>query len=383
MSAPIVQSVPAAKHADKTATSAERFVQTIDFIPQSKPWVRWGSFLWEETIDVWRTQGYDGTPLDDLFELDRLIRVDPWYGLAPAFRHQAIAEDAATVTYVNSEGIVMREFKEHRGASMPQFIRFPVVDEADFDRIAGEHLQANIAERFSAEWQKKIAVGDEASATERWPRLCFAARWGGFFGALRNLMGVEGLSYAFYDQPALVRKMMAERADAILAITDEVLKRTKVDVFWFWEDMAYNHGPLVDPRLFRMLALPHYRRVCEELRKRGIRHIGLDCDGNIHELIPLWIEAGVNMLWPFEVQSGMDVVKIRKQYGRDLAMMGGLDKKEIAKGGDAMRIEVDRVMPLVEEGGYIPELDHGVPPDISFDVFCDYIGYIKKRMKRG
>jgi uroporphyrinogen decarboxylase len=63
--------------------------------------------------------------------------------------------------------------------------------------------------------------------------------------------------------------------------------------------------------------------------------------------------------------------------------MGGLDKRVLKEGGDVMRREVDRVMPLVEQGGYIPELDHSVPPDVSWKNFCDYIEYLKLRLGRG
>jgi uroporphyrinogen decarboxylase len=139
----------------------------------------------------------------------------------------------------------------------------------------------------------------------------------------------------------------------------------------------------VNPEVFRRFALPHYQRVCCWLREQGIQHIGLDSDGNISQLIPIWLEGGINMLWPFEVQSGMDVVAVRREYGKDLVIMGGIDKREIAKGGKTMQREVDRVMPLVEDGGYLPELDHSVPPDVSWPVFCEYIDYLKHRLGRG
>ena len=383
-------------------TSRDRFIDTLEFKPVSKPWVRWGAFLWDETVERWRNEGWDGTPLDDYFELDRLVRVDPWYGPVPEFKHEVISEDANTVTYVNHEGIVMREFKTHHDMSMPQFVKFPVENEAEFEQFAAERLALNEDQRLSTEWKQQVASGrvqvgvgrgelDEADtaaassgadADEVWPRKCWADRWGGFFGSLRNMLGVRNLCVAFYDQPRLVERMMEERADRIIEITGEVLKHTQFDTFWFWEDMAYKSGPLVGPDLFRKFALPHYQRVCEWLRSQGIRHIGLDSDGNIDALIPLWLEAGITHLWPFEVQSGMDVIKVRRQYGKQLGMIGGLDKRVLVQGGDVMRREVDRVMPLVEDGGYIPELDHSVPPDVSWKNFCDYIEYLQHRLNR-
>jgi len=383
-------------------SSRERFLRTLEFKTADPAWIRWGSFIWDKTIAIWRTQGYDGRPLDDVWGLDRLVRVDPWYGPVPPFAYQVIEDNDLTVTYINHEGILMREFKQDRDTSMPQFLKFPVENETDFDRFVQERLQLNRGQRFSEDWRRQVSSGgrlqgkvgkDEEEAVaaggagvaseEQWPRLCWADRWGGFFGALRNLMGVEGLCYAFYDQPALVEKMMAERAQAIIDITQEVLKYTAFETFWFWEDMAYNHGPLMDPDLFRKFAFPHYQRVCDWLHRQGIRHIGLDSDGNISRLIPVWIDSGINVLWPFEVQAGMDVCEVRKKYGHDLVIMGGINKKEIAKGNEAMRREVNRVMPLVEDGGYIPELDHSIPPDISWPAFCDYLAYLKHRLGRG
>jgi uroporphyrinogen decarboxylase len=89
------------------------------------------------------------------------------------------------------------------------------------------------------------------------------------------------------------------------------------------------------------------------------------------------------MLWPFEVQAGMDVNAVRKEFGKEFVIFGGIDKKEIAKGGDKLRAEVDRIIPLVEDGGYIPELDHSVHPDIDWPTFCHYLDYLTKRMGWG
>jgi uroporphyrinogen decarboxylase len=147
--------------------------------------------------------------------------------------------------------------------------------------------------------------------------------------------------------------------------------------------MAYNHGPLIDPAMYRRFALKHYTRVNDWLRSRGIKHIGLDSDGDVNGLIPIWVDSGINMLWPFEVQSGMDVVAIRKTYGHNLVLMGGIDKRTLKHGGEVMRREIDRVMPLVEDGGYIPEADHSIPPDVSWPNFIEYVEYLKHRLGRG
>jgi uroporphyrinogen decarboxylase len=371
-------------------TSRERFLDILDFKPADPLWVRCALYLWDETIERWREEGWDGTPLETYFGVDNIMRVDPYYGPVPPFAHEVMSEDETTVVYVNHEGILMREFKMNRDMSMPQFIKFPVENEGEWRTFVAERLALHPAERLDPEWQAKVAPyrnapgGSGAPAgIDPPPRQCWADRWGGFFGSIRNMLGVERLCTAFYDDPAWVERMMGERADAMIAVTEEVLKYTDIDLFFFWEDMAYKAGPLVGPKMYRKFALKHYRRVCDWVHSKGIRHIGLDSDGDISLLIPIWLDAGIDVLWPFEVQAGMDVLKVRQQFGRDLVIWGGIDKRAIAEGGEAMRCEVERVMPLVEEGGYIPEPDHGIPPDISWPNFCEYMEYLKFRLGRG
>ena len=359
-------------------TARERYLRTMDFRAADPPFVVAG-WAWAKTAEQWRLEGWDGAPLDAVFGTDAYYDCAVDFGPVPPFAHEVVGEDDTTLTYINHEGILMREFKAHSDTSMPQFLRFPVETAGDFETLVEERLAPMTERRLTDEWRQGVA----AASASGLPRRCWPGRWGGFFGPLRNLMGLEDLCVAFYEQPALVQRMMAQRADVLIAVTDAILVHTEIDTFWFWEDMAYNHGSLIDPRLFGRFALPQYRRVVDFLRARGVRHIGLDSDGDITELIPLWLEAGITFLWPFEVAAGMDVIEVRRRYGHSLAIGGGIPKQAVARGGDEMRRAVDRVMPLVEDGGYIPELDHGAPPDISSAHFREYMEYLMLRLGRG
>lgn len=214
------------------------------------------------------------------------------------------------------------------------------------------------------------------------PLVIISDRWGGFFGPLRNLVGVEKLCLLFYDDPAFLEEMMDANADFIIAIMDQVLDVVSVDAFAFWEDMAYNHGPLIGPDLVRRYMLPRYRRVTDFLRGRGIPYVGVDCDGQVETLIPVWLDAGLNFAYPFEVQAGMDVLAVRRRYGRELRIIGGVDKRALAKGRAAIDAEVARLEPLIREGGYIPHTDHSCPPDISFANFCYYMERMRSTCER-
>ncbi len=147
-------------------TPRERFLATLDFKTPDRPWFRAYAFVWPETEAVWRTQGYEGPVLGwhgeglpARFGLDELLRVDPWYGPVPEFELKVIEEDEKTRLYVNHEGILMRELKERVDTSMPQFVKFPVVNREEFEAFAAERLTLNREQRFPPEWTRKVSTG--------------------------------------------------------------------------------------------------------------------------------------------------------------------------------------------------------------------------------
>ena len=93
----------------------------------------------------------------------------------------------------------------------------------------------------------------------------------------------------------------------------------------------------------------------------------------------LWLESGINYIWPLEVAAGNDAVALRKQYGKDLILGGAVDKRALLKGREAIREEVFYKVPyLLEQGGYFPSVDHLVPPDVTFENYCYYINLMRE-----
>jgi len=137
--------------------------------------------------------------------------------------------------------------------------------------------------------------------------------------------------------------------------------------------MASKNGPLLSPAQFRRFIMPGYRRVMEAARSRGCALSIVDCDGNPAELVPCWLEVGVNVMFPLEVQAGSDPVEWRKRYGTSLLLRGGVDKEAVARGPRAIADELRRVRPLVEQGGYVPHLDHLVPPTVPYENYLEYL----------
>ncbi|MCL5270710.1 MAG: hypothetical protein M1457_09230 [bacterium] len=354
--------------------SRERFHAVMNYQPVDHPIFRmpgYGGF--EETLVRWRGEGYkDG----DLAQ----YKTDQWNWIAwlffpnPPFERQVIEDDGRHILYVNHEGILMRELKVNPRGSMPQFVRFPVQTRDDFRRFVKERLQPDMTRRIGPDWVDKLKAWRAQPAM----LMLMSDRWGGFFGPLRNLLGVEELCKMFYLDPGFVEEMMDTVADFIIAMMDQILDHIQVDAYAFWEDMAFRVGPLIGPDMVRTYMLPRYKRVVEHLRGRGVQWIGLDSDGQVDSLIPVWLDAGINLLWPFEVAAGMDVVACRKKYGRQLRMIGGVAKRPLVIGGKAIDEEIERVRPLIEDGGYVADLDHSVPPDISYDNFRHYLDKMAK-----
>ena len=192
------------------------------------------------------------------------------------------------------------------------------------------------------------------------------------FGFVRELMGPERTLYAFYDEPILVHDMMETYTEFILCLLPKVLDTAPLTSIFFWEDMCYRSGPIISPAMFREFMLPRYSRITELARKRGCDVIFVDSDGDVSQLIPLWIEAGINGVYPMEVAAGMDVAELREEYGQDLLMTGGIDKRVLAQSPEAIDAELNLKMPVAEKGGYVPHLDHSVPHDVSYEAFSNY-----------
>jgi uroporphyrinogen decarboxylase len=118
--------------------------------------------------------------------------------------------------------------------------------------------------------------------------------------------------------------------------------------------------------------LPAYRKMTDFYRDHGVETILVDCDGDVMGLVPLLIEGGVTGLYPFEVSGRTDAVEVRRAHPR-FQILGGIDKKKIAAGREAIDEELERkIPPVFQSGGFVPFTDHTVPPDISWENFCYY-----------
>jgi len=287
--------------------------------------------------------------------------------MLPRFEERVIREDEQSITKLTERGVVTRTLKDPDAMSMPEHIEYPVKTRADWEALKKRFDPAAPA-RFPADWSERCA-----RCRREGPALILVgSRQPGFFGFVRELLGPERALTAFCDEPALVHDMMDCNAEFLVNLLPRALDEAPVTAVMFWEDMCYRGGPLISPAMFREFMLPCYRRVTEVIRKHGVDAIYVDSDGNIEQLIPLWLEGGVNGMFPMEVAAGMDVRKTRREYGRDLFLIGGIDKRVLARDRKAIDRELAAKLPLTEQGGYIPHLDHAIPHDVPYANFAYY-----------
>ena len=366
----------------------ERFINVMEYRPVDYV-PNWEAGVWGQNITLWEQQGlnqysihWDWFTGEERYHMDAREYVDVNFGMMPAFEYEVLSRDERYELIRDSEGRVRRaliEGMEHgTRASMDEFISFAVEDVADFRKLKKRYV-ANLAGRYPAMWRDIRLPGWKAR--EHVLILGRNCSTGGFYWRARDWMGTVNLSYAFYDQPELVHEMMEFIADFTMEVARPVLETgIAPEYVMISEDMSMKNGPLLSPAHYREFIMPHMRRMTEFFKRYGVKYVGVDTDGDCDALIPLLLECGVDMIWPIE-RVCMDPLELRRKYGRDLRLWGGVDKRELAKGPAAIDEHLKTLVPLVADGGFIPTVDHVVSPDVSLSNFEYYITQKMKLLK--
>jgi len=324
---------------------------------------------WTLTLTTWHTQGLPLEVTTDAaaerhFGLDGITLFEELpirNGLFPPFERSVLSRTGDREIIRDEEGNTCEVFTD--SSSMPKYIRFGLETRRDWERLRAERLDPDTHGR----------IGDVAGSFLRSQHTGLPTFFhaGSLYGWLRNWMGVEGVSVALMTDRPWVEEMMDHLTDLTLTLIERAVPPHGVDLGWWWEDICYNRGPLLSPRHFRELMVPRYRQITDALRKRGIDINVLDCDGRIHELAPGWLDAGINCMFPLEV-AHTDAFELRKELP-SILLLGGVDKRALIAGKQAIDAEIHRLRPLVDQGRYVPCVDHRVPPDVTYDNYRYYL----------
>jgi hypothetical protein len=367
--------------------------------PGEVPMLSWFHRYWAETPVEWVRQGAPpeiatGEGFRSYFQLDHLHGLEEIVSevnradvkedataqgpgmfhvtppVVPVFPLRVLREDEKHRVETTYGGSIVEVSKDHPWR-MPRFLEYPVKDWATWKEYR-KRLDPYTPERWPKDWYGFV----ERRNSEDVPTMFLMA---GFFGVLREWCGLERLLYLFYDDPLLVEDMMEQVLYLIMGVAWRVVKDLRIEAVRFWEDMAFRSGPLISPAMVRRFMAPRYKQVTEFLHKHGIDVVHLDSDGNVMKLVPIWMECGVNFPWPFEVAAGNDMLALRREYGKDIILGGGIDKRCLIKGKEAIDAEVmGKVPTLISTGGYFPGCDHGIPPDVSFENYKYFVNLLRE-----
>jgi hypothetical protein len=373
--------------ADTVITEKERLNRTLGFAPVDRaPFFEIA--LWEQTVERWRGEGLPESGASAEFTAG-----NSFFGLEgydstlfnmtfpePCPAERIVSEDERYETFIDGMGRTRMALKSGtvRGMrmSMDNYVDFPVKSRDDWKRLRRLY-EANPEKRVPGNWAGEAARLRKSTRPTTFFDRYFATF--GYYSMLRNWMGTVGVSYMLYDDPALVQECLAFLTDLSIQWMEKPLKDAGFDLYYIHEDMAGSQGPLVSPELFRRFFLPEYRRYVEFLKSCGVKNVMVDTDGNFEVLIPVFLDAGVSGFGPIERAAGMDPRTLRAKYGKSFSMIGGIDKRVLRMDRKAMEKEVvDLLPPLLEQGGYVPTIDHSVPPDVSLAQFEAYLAVKRK-----
>ncbi len=338
-------------------------------------------------LERWKEQGMpDDVPLAELFLYDppgeHFLGGLGWCEAAfePAFEDRVIEDRGECEVVQDYAGRHVLFFKGRRSGFMPEYLAHPVKDPRTWEEDVKWRLDPLSPER-TADLDVRMAAARDAAAKG----LMISQNLIGGYMYLRSLIGPEDLLYSFYDQPDLIHECMTAWFELAETVIADHQQHVTIDQLFLAEDICYNHGPLIGPDMMREFLLPYYEQLIANLKARQIDprrqlHIHVDTDGLANPVIPVYREIGMDVMSPFEVASGCDVVEIGRQYP-DLILFGGIDKRVLAQGPAAIDRMVERILPAMRErGGYIPTCDHGVPEEVSYS---DYLHYRRRCVELG
>ena len=351
-----------------TLTDRERFNNQMHYRPYDRCFnMEFG--YWKENFSQWdlftRNGITNNAEADRFFNFDRIAQFGGKTWMNPPFERKVISETEQKRIIQDANGLTA-EVPKDGGSTIPHFTDSSIKTPDDWKRVKEQRFRRDDPERRI----DVAALKGQHPADRDYP---LGVHCGSMIGKVRDMLTFEGLAYACFDYPDMVEDMVETCCLLVEDMLDEVLGEIDFDFASGWEDICFKNGPIVSLDFFTRVVVPRYKRIGRKLHAHGIDLWYTDCDGDVRPLLPGFLEAGINCLFPYEVNSCCHPVELLNEYGKDLRIMGGVDKMELAKGPEAIKAYLESLAPGVQRGGYIPFCDHRCPPDVKPE---DYLYYL-------
>ncbi|MBM3471808.1 MAG: hypothetical protein FJX75_00880 [Armatimonadetes bacterium] len=293
-------------------------------------------------------------------------------GWRPPFEEVTLEIDGNKRIWVDSWGVKRLDAiaQPTEGFQTRKYIEFPVKCPADFEAMKQRFDPHDPARTANEDWRNHLERCRDSAV----PVMVTVP---GPYWRTRDWCGFEGLSLMVYDQPALVHEMFEFWTWFLMELLDEPLKHIEVDELITNEDMAFKGQAMLSPAKMREFLVPCYRKLYEFLKERGVRAVVMDCDGYNNQILDTMYPECLDGIQPIEIAAGNEPEEILARYP-GIFIHGGIDKRELRFSREQARAEVARRFRTAhEQGGYIPHVDHGVPPDIPLRNFLYYVELAK------
>ena len=357
-----------------TLSPRERFTRQMHWQPIDRSFnMEFG--YWQENYDEWDLFTQNGikneSQANEFFGFDKISTIGTNTWLNPGFPPEIVAETETSKTIRNSDGL-LAEMPKDGHSTIPHYSKPSVVTPDDWKRTKEAYMQLD----------DPVRIPDIAALKARHPAerdYPLGISTGSMIGKIRDMLTFEGVIYATFDYPDMVEDMVETCCQLVEQSLDRLLPHFDFDYAAGWEDICFKNGPIITMDLFEQVVMPRYKRIGKKLKAAGIDLWYTDCDGDVRPLIPGFLDAGINCLFPFEVNCCTHAGELLDQYDGQLRIMGGVNKLEMIKGKAAIKAYMESLAPYVERGGYIPFCDHRCPPDVTPENYLYYLD-LKRQM---
>jgi len=324
--------------------------------------------VWPETEERWRKEGLpDGISVDDYFEFDKIefFSYDPSLMLPP----RTFDETDNQIVITDGDGCKYRKWKGKQ--SHPLFLESSVSSIDDWVKLRS-NLVPDISrfEDYKLDCifatPLKILPKDKYTKAKEEDEFTVIVPTEPCWYYLR-LLGEEEALCNIALNPDFAEQIFSDYTEFTISMIKTVLSAGyKFDALWVFSDLCYKNGMLFSPEFFKERLAPYQKRIFDVAKENGMKVI-YHCDGNVHDLIPLLLQIGIDCIQPLEVRAGNDVSSYLKLYKDKLSFIGNINADALTAGKAIIYDEItSKIQNAKPSKRYVFHSDHSIPDSVSF-----------------
>ena len=351
-------------------TSIERIISILNHKKTDRIGV--DEHFWGDTYSDWSSKGNlkENYTFPEFFKLDMDRQWSFNYIADLDFVEKIVDEDEDTYTALDGNGATLKRHKKHD--TTPEHIAFSVTNREQWNEIKEKLTPDERRIDFAGyKWVKDLCVRDNRYFN-----------WSGInvFEQMHPVCGHENMLMGMALDPEWIQDMCETFSNLNISLLETLFSKCgKPDGAWFYEDMGFKDKPFMSPAMYRELILPYHKKTIDFLHGQGLKVIMHSC-GFVEPLLPHMIEAGIDALQVIEVKAGMDVLRINKNFGDKIALVGGIDVRALySNDKKIIDAELESKIPFLKEKfNYVAHSDHSIPKTVDIETFQYYLEKVRK-----